>query len=174
MRDQRDQDDRDYYRDDTEYEERGYDEECDIRTDRRGSACRRKKKKRTSPVAAFIFTFLVVILVFLVYLTVSGKGTLGKTVRHKTTEAVVEKAISSAAGTDIDIEEEKSKMTPEDAEKVDDIVDKYGTNENISKAVKAYTSGGGTDAVKAELESEVDPSDVETVKELYEKYGNGK
>ena len=130
----------------------------------------KRRKRHTSPVGAFIFTFMLVILAFLLFLVISGKGTLGKNVRHKTTEAVIEKAIGAAAGTDISIEEEKSKMTAEDAQKVDDMIDKYGTNENVSKAVQAYRDGGSTSAVEEELKDQIDPEDIETAKELYEKY----
>ena len=131
---------------------------------------RRRKERHSSPIGAFILTFMLVILAFLIFLVVSGKGVVGKNVRHKATEAVIEKAVDSAVGTDVDIEAEKSKMSSEDAQKVDDMIDKYGTNENVSKAVQAYRDGGGTDAVKEELKDQIDPQDIETAKELYEKY----
>ncbi len=131
-----------------------------------------KRKKRVSHVGTFFFTFMLVILVFLVYIVATGKGTIGKTARRKATETVVEKALESSTGTKVDIEAEKSKMTPEDAKKVDNIIDRYGTNENVAKAVKAYqNSKGDTSKLKEELKSEIAPGDVETMKALYEKYG---
>ena len=132
----------------------------------------RKRKRRVSHIGTFFFTFMLVILVFLVYLVATGKGTIAKTARRKAAETVVEKAVESSTGTKVDIEAEKSKMSSEDAQKVDDIIDKYGTNENVSKAVKAYQdSNGDTSKLKEELKGEIDPGDVSTMNELYEKYG---
>ena len=83
----------------------------------------------------------------------------------------LDKVISEQTGGETSLKEIESKMSDDDVEALDSIVDKYTESGLVSEAISVYSSNGGDIAATADqLRDKVSPEDIEALKELYSKY----
>ena len=136
-----------------------------------------RKRRKDPSLVIWVLTILALVLILAVLMTaiiLTGHGNsnpvTGK-IQKEITMKAVENAVSSGTGTQVDIKELESQMTPEDAETFNGIVDKYADSSLISEAVDLYASNGGDISdVASQMRDRVDEGDMEALKELYRKY----
>ncbi len=137
------------------------------------------KRKRSSGIALPVFVTVAATLasfVLIVYMVLSGNGVnsnpVTQTVNREVTRKAVETVIQKETGTDITINEIKEQMSEEDAEELDDIINKYADDGIISEALEIYkTNNGDAQATADALKDKVSEKDMIRMYELYSKYG---
>ncbi|MBO6215433.1 MAG: hypothetical protein J6N76_07845 [Lachnospiraceae bacterium] len=140
---------------------------------------RGRKRRESSPlkIVAIVLAVLVILAgVLVVFLLFAGTGGGSNPVTRKINKEVSKKAVetyvSSETGVDVDIDEIEESMAEEDADKFNEIMDKYSDSGLVSDAMSIYRENGGDiSATAAELQEKINPEDLETIKELYKKYG---
>ena len=137
------------------------------------------KRKRSSGIALPVFVTVAATLasfVLIVYMVLSGNGVnsnpVTQTVNREVTRKAVETVIQKETGTDITINEIKEQLSEEDAEELDDIINKYADDGIISEALEIYkTNNGDAQATADALKDKVSEKDMIRMYELYSKYG---
>ncbi len=139
---------------------------------------RKAKKRKTGHKGLVILLIILIAVAVLLALLIknresSGKaGPLSSAINRTVAEKAVDTIIANTTGTDTTVKEIQSKMTQEDSDTVDDILDKYAQSGLINEAISSFTENGGDlGSVYQEMQDQVDPSDMETLMELYAKYG---
>ena len=98
-----------------------------------------------------------------------GKGgAVKEAVMETVTRKIVEEAASAATGQNVDLDVLEEQMEPEDAQKLDRIIDKYAESGLVQEAAEQFTTGGA--AAAAGLADQIDASDTAELAELYNKY----
>ena len=130
----------------------------------------RKRRSSAGKWFAIVVVLVIVMLLLIGYLIVTGKGN-SNPVTHSIQKEAVDKVISEQTGGETSLKEIESKMSDDDAEALDSIVDKYTESGLVSEAISVYSSNGGDIAATADqLRDKVSPEDIEALKELYSKY----
>ncbi len=138
----------------------------------------RKRKKKGFSFLKLIFSIvglLAVVAIVLAFMLYTGKGVnsnpVTKSINREATKKAVEKIASDELGKDVKMEDITSKMSEEDAEAVEDIVNKYADSGLLSEAAQSYMENNGdVREVYNELQDKVNPEDLALVQELYSKY----
>ncbi|MCR4586968.1 MAG: hypothetical protein K5682_01045 [Lachnospiraceae bacterium] len=134
----------------------------------------RRYKKEPKEESSGIRSVLILMIAILVILMVLGwlYMTYAPKLRREVTEKVVEQMISGSMGGSITYEEMIAQLEEEERIKVDAMVDKYATNENITVLIQIYqNSDGNLSQIEPEMKKILDPEDMEYIYTLIEKYG---
>ena len=135
---------------------------------------RRESRSSIGKWIAIVIILLVIMLILIAYIIISGHGNsnpVTQGIQREVTKKAVDKVISDQTGGAVNLDDIESKMSDEDAETFNDIVDKYSDSGLISEAISVYSANGGdVGATAEELRDKVNPEDIETLKELYSRY----
>lgn len=125
----------------------------------------RKKKSYGKTIFGMILLILAClgILVFLFWDTIKGAAI------RKVGTIAIEQAIKRETGWEVDLEEVIDRMDEEDAAAMNELMDKYFNEENISEGMDILKSGD-LNAAKEYIENKVEPQDLKELGNLYEKY----
>lgn len=125
----------------------------------------RKKKSYGKKILCMILLILAClgILVFLFWDTIKGAA-----IRKVGTYAI-EQAIKRETGWEVDLEEVIENMDEEDAAAMNELIDKYFNEENISEGMEVIKQGD-LEAAKNFIENKVEQQDLTELGKLYEKY----
>ncbi len=131
----------------------------------------REPKEERSGVRSVLILMIVILAILMIlgclYMTYAPK------LRREVTEKVVEQMISGSMGGSITYEEMIAQLGEDERIKVDAMVDKYATNENITVLIQIYqNSDGNLSQIEPEMKKILDPEDMEYIYTLIEKYGN--
>ena len=133
-----------------------------------------KRRSSAGKWFAIVVVLVIVMLLLIGYLIATGKGNsnpVTHSIQKEVTKQAVDKVISEQTGGETSLKEIESKMSDDDAEALDSIVDKYTESGLVSEAISVYSSNGGDIAATADqLRDKVSPEDIEALKELYSKY----
>ncbi len=125
----------------------------------------KKKKsygKRIGGITALILACLVV-LVILMWDTIRGFAL------KKASIFAAEQVIKQQTGFEIDLDRVLEEMDSEDAETVNEMLEKYVNEENLAEGVDVIKSRD-LDTAMDFLEEKVEPEDIKELEDLYEKY----
>lgn len=125
----------------------------------------KKKKsygKRILGMTALILACLVV-LIILMWDTIRGF------VLKKAGIFAAEQVIKQQTGFEIDLDRVLKEMDSEDAEAVNEMIEKYVNEENLAEGVDVIKSRD-LDAAMEFLEEKVEPEDIQELEDLYQKY----
>ena len=116
----------------------------------------------------------VILLAFMVFTgTGVNSNPVTQKVNREVTKKAVEKVIQEETGSDVTLDKAKERMTEEEAEEVDDIVNKYADQGILAEALEIYKANGGdVDATAMAMKDKVSPEDMARLYELYAKYGD--
>ncbi len=138
-----------------------------------------KKKKNDNTGFLLVITIAAVLtsVILLAFMVFTGNGVnsnpVTQTVNREITKKAVEKVIQEETGSDITLDKAKEKMTEEDAEEVDDIVNKYADQGILAEAMEIYKANGGdVNATAIAMKDKVSAEDMARLYELYAKYGD--
>ncbi len=137
----------------------------------------RKKKGSGLFLPVFILIAAVIAsIVIIAYTVFTGNGVnsnpVSQKVNREVTKKAVEVVIQKETGSNITINEIKEKMTEDDAEEFDGIVNKYADDGILSEALEIYNANNGDIRATADaLKDKVCKEDMARLYELYEKYG---
>ena len=125
----------------------------------------KKKKSYGKKILCMILLILAClgVLVFLFWDTIKGAAI------RKVGTIAIEQAIKRETGWEVDLEEVIDRMDEEDAAAMNDLMDKYFNEENISEGMDILKSGD-LNAAKEYIEDKVEPQDLTELGYLYEKY----
>lgn len=125
----------------------------------------KKKKSYGKKILCMILLILAClgVLVFLFWDTIKGAAF------RKIGTIAIEQAIKRETGWEVDLEEVIDRMDEEDAAAMNDLMDKYFNEENISEGMDILKSGD-LNAAKEYIEDKVEPQDLTELGYLYEKY----
>ena len=138
---------------------------------------KRKQRSNTGFLLVITITAVLASVILLAFMVFTGTGVnsnpVTQTVNREITKKAVEKAIQEETGSDLTLEEVKDKMAEEDAEEVDDIVNKYADRGILAEALEVYKANGGdVNATAMAMKDKVSAEDMARLYELYAKYGD--
>ena len=138
---------------------------------------KRKKSDNTGFLLVITIAAVLTSVILLAFMVFTGNGVnsnpVTQTVNREITKKAVEKVIQEETGSDITIDKAKEKMTEEDAEEVDDIVNKYADQGILAEAMEIYKANGGdVNATAIAMKDKVSAEDMARLYELYAKYGD--
>ncbi|MBR2186412.1 MAG: hypothetical protein IJ857_03650 [Lachnospiraceae bacterium] len=138
---------------------------------------KRKKSDNTGVLLVITIAAVLTSVILLAFMVFTGNGVnsnpVTQTVNREITKKAVEKVIQEETGSDITIDKAKEKMTEEDAEEVDDIVNKYADQGILAEAMEIYKANGGdVNATAIAMKDKVSAEDMARLYELYAKYGD--
>lgn len=137
----------------------------------------RRSGNGTGTLLVVIIAAVLASVVLLACMVFTGTGVdsnpVTKTVNREVTKKAAEAVIQKETGTDVTFDEIKEEMSEEDAEELDDIVNKYADEGILSEALEIYGSNGGDFAKTADaLRDKISDKDIARIREMYEKYGD--
>lgn len=138
---------------------------------------KRKKNDNTGFLLVITIAAVLTSVILLAFMVFTGNGVnsnpVTQTVNREITKKAVEKVIQEETGSDITLDKAKEKMTEEDAEEVDDIVNKYADQGILAEAMEIYKANGGdVNATAIAMKDKVSAEDMARLYELYAKYGD--
>ena len=138
---------------------------------------KRKKSDNTGFLLVITIAAVLTSVILLAFMVFTGNGVnsnpVTQTVNREITKKAVEKVIQEETGSDITLDKAKEKMTEEDAEEVDDIVNKYADQGILAEAMEIYKANGGdVNATAIAMKDKVSAEDMARLYELYAKYGD--
>ena len=137
----------------------------------------RQKNDNTGFLLVITIAAVLTSVILLAFMVFTGNGVnsnpVTQTVNREITKKAVEKVIQEETGSDITLDKAKEKMTEEDAEEVDDIVNKYADQGILAEAMEIYKANGGdVNATAIAMKDKVSAEDMARLYELYAKYGD--
>ena len=138
---------------------------------------KRKKNDNTGFLLVITIAAVLTSVILLAFMVFTGNGVnsnpVTQTVNREITKKAVEKVIQEETGSDITLDKAKEKMTEEDAEEVNDIVNKYADQGILAEAMEIYKANGGdVNATAIAMKDKVSAEDMARLYELYAKYGD--
>ena len=138
---------------------------------------KRKKNDNTGFLLVITIAAVLTSVILLAFMVFTGNGVnsnpVTQTVNREITKKAVEKVIQEETGSDITLDKAKEMMTEEDAEEVDDIVNKYADQGILAEAMEIYKANGGdVNATAIAMKDKVSAEDMARLYELYAKYGD--
>lgn len=126
---------------------------------------RRKRK----PYGMIIFILILVILCCIGLGIFIMKDQIKSVVKEKAGKYAISQAIKMELGEEVDIDQFMEKMEPQDAQKVNELMDKYVNDDTIHDYV-GLLKDGGVEAVKDYVGQMADETDVSQIQDLINKY----